>query len=157
MKRIIIYIVILAAVIAAPVKQQNIGTMKPVRVVSVYKEDDWTIVETDTEDRGIGGTVEQAVQNLKDTANGIIYLDTAEYLLLSKDVLDVVEEIRQELKPSARLCMVTRVGDLSEAAKYLDVHGELPKLKNWKNGQELPLLSTFGDSLIFLKKVENRA
>ena len=54
MKRIIIYIVILAAVIAAPVKQQNIGSMKPVRGVSVYKEDDWAIVETDTEDRGIG-------------------------------------------------------------------------------------------------------
>lgn len=157
MKRIIIYIVILAAVIAAPVKQQNIGKMKPVQVVSVYKENDWIVVETDTEDRGMGGTVKQALQNLKDTANGIIYVDTAEYLLLSKDVLDIVEELRQELKPSVRLCIAARIETLSETAKYLDAQGGLPKLRNWKNGQELPILSTFGDSLIFLKKVENSA
>lgn len=156
MKRIVIYIVILAAVVAAPVKQQNIGKMKPIRVVSVHKENDWIIIETDTEDIGMGGTVKQALQNLKDTADGIIYMDTAEYLLLSKDALETVEELRKELKPSVRLCVATKMEDLSETAKYLDVQGGLPKLKNWKNGRELPVLSTFGDSLIFLKKVEKR-
>ena len=157
MKRIVIYIGILAAVFAAPVRPQNIGKMKPVQVVSVYKEKDWVVVETDTEDRGMGGTTAQALQNLKDTASGIVYLDTAEYLLLSKDAEENVEELRRELKPSVRLCIATRPVDLAETAKFLGVHGGIPKLKHWRKGQELPVLSTFGDSLIFLKKAENSA
>ena len=157
MKRIILYIGILAAVLAVPVRPQNIGKMKPVQVVSIYKEKDWIIVETDTEDRGMGGTAAQALQNLKDTTSGIIYLDTAEFLLLSKDAEDAAEELRHELKPSVRLCMVTGSVDLKESSKFLNAHGGLPKLKHWKKGRELPVLGTFGDSLIFLKKVENSA
>ena len=157
MKRIILYIGILAAVLAVPVRPQNIGKMKPVQVVSVYKENGWIIVETDTEDRGMGGTAGQALQNLKDTTSGILYLDTAEFLLLSKDAEDIVEELRDELKPSVQLCMTTRAVDLKETVKFLDAHGKLPKLKSWRMGLELPVLSTFGDSLIFLKKVENSA
>ena len=157
MKRIILYIGILAAVLAAPVRPQNIGKMKPVQVVSIYKEDDWVVIETDTEDKGMGGTATQALQNLKDTASGVVYLDTAEYLLLSKEAEAMAEALRRELKPSVRICMATKGVDLKETAKFLDTHGKLPKLKNWRKGQEMPVLSTFGDSLIFLKKVENNA
>lgn len=157
MKRILIYIGILAVVIAAPVRSSNIGKMKPVQVLSVYKEYDWVVVETDTQDKGVGGTVKQALQNLKDTASGIIYLDTSEYLLLTDDTLGAVEDLRQELKKSTQLCMIAKPVDLPEAAKYLSVHGKLPKLRHWNRDQELPVLSTFGDALIFLKKVEKSA
>ena len=157
MKRIILYIGILALVIAAPVKPMNIGKLRPVRIVSVYKENGWTVIETDTDDKGIGGTALQALQNMKDTSDGVIYLDTADYLLLTKDTEEAVAELYGNLKPSVRLCMKSGVTDLKKAASYLQTHGELPKLKGWKKGAELPLLSTFGDSLILLKKVENRA
>ena len=157
MKRIIIYIGILAALLAAPAKPLNIGELLPVQVVSIYKENDWAIIETDTENKGIGGTTQQALHNLKETASGIIYLDTAEYLLMTEDAEASVEELRQELKPSVKLCMAAEPVDLAEAAKYLKVHGELPKLKHWEKGRELPVLSTFGDALILLKKVENKA
>ena len=157
MKRIILYIGILAAMLAAPVEPADIGKLRPVQVVSIYKENDWIIMKTDTEDRGMGGTAKQALQNLKDTSSGIIYLDTAEYLLLTKDTQDAVEELRDELKDSVRLCMTAKQVDLVESAKYLNVHGWLPKLEDWKKDMELPVLSTFGDSLIFLKKVENNA
>ena len=157
MKRIILYIGILAAMLAAPVEPADIGKLRPVQVVSIYKENDWIIMKTDTEDRGMGGTAKQALQNLKDTSSGIIYLDTAEYLLLTKDTQDAVEELRDELKDSVRLCMTAKQVDLVESAKYLNVHGWLPKLEDWKKDMELPVLSTFGDSLIFLKIVENNA
>ena len=154
MKRTIIYIGILALILAAPVKAINVGDLHPVQVVSVYKDSGWTVIKTDTEDSGIGGTALQALQNMKDTSEGIIYLDTAEYLLLTKDTEDAVIELTAELKPSVRLCMTKQVDDLQRAAAFLRTHGELPKLKDWKKGKELPLISTFGDSLIFLKKVE---
>ena len=152
MKRIILYIGILAAMLAAPVEPADIGKLRPVQVVSIYKENDWIIMKTDTEDRGMGGTAKQALQNLKDTSSGIIYLDTAEYLLLTKDTQDAVEELRDELKDSVRLCMTAKQVDLVESAKYLNVHGWLPKLEDWKKDMELPVLSTFGDSLIFFEK-----
>ena len=34
---------------------------------------------------------------------------------------------------------------------------KLPKLKTWEKGKEVPVLSLFGENLIFLKKVEKRA
>ena len=157
MKRVLLYIGILALVVVAPVKPMDIGKLRPVQIVSVYKEDNWTVIETDTEDRGIGGTARQALQNMKDTSEGVIYLDTADYLLITKDTEDAAEELAAELKPSVRLCMATRIDDLQKAASYLQTHGELPKLRAWKKETELPVLSTFGDSLIFLKKVENNA
>ena len=157
MKRILLYIGILAALIAAPVEASDVGKLRPVEVVSVYKEMNWIVMETDTEDKGYGGTVQQALQNLKDTSNGIIYLDTAEYLLLTKDTEGEAEELRQALKDNVRLCLAASSVDLAEASQYLSVHGNLPKLRNWSEGMELPVLSSFGDSLIFLKKVENSA
>ena len=157
MKRIIIYIGILALVVAAPVKPMDIEKLRPVQIVSVYKESNWTVIETDTEDKGIGGTARQALQNMKDTSEGVIYLDTAEYLLVTKETEEATRELIAELKPSVRMCMTTGVEDLKQAVLYLKAHGGLPKLKAWVKGAELPVLSTFGDSFIFLKKVENNA
>ena len=157
MKRTILYIGILALIVAAPVKPMDIEKLRPVQIVSVYKENSWTVIETDTEDKGIGGTAKQALQNMKDTSDGVIYLDTAEYLLVTKDTEEATREIMEELKPSVRMCMTTGVEDLKQAVLYLKAHAGLPKLKAWVNGAELPVLSKFGESLIFLKKVENNA
>ena len=157
MKRILLYIGILIAVMVLPVKPLDVAKLHPVQVVSVYKDNNWIILETDTEDKGYGVTVEQALRNLKDTSTGIVYLDTAEYLVISKDTEEEAEELRKELKHSVRLCMATKPVDLAETAEFLSAHGGLPKLKDWEKGSEIPVLSTFGDSLIFLKKVEKRA
>lgn len=157
LKRIVIYIGILCALLFAPVESLNVGELIPVQVVALSKENGWTVIETDTGNRGIGGTAQKALQNLKDTASGDIYLDTAEYLLLGKDTEGTAEELRAELKPSVKLCETAKSVDLAKSAKFLRVHGKLPKLKDWNGEQELPVLSTFGDALIFLKKVENKA
>ena len=157
MKRILCYIGILAAVLVWPVERLDVGKLCPVQVVSVYKKDNWVVIETDTEDIGFGATARQALENLEDTTSGVIYLDTAQYLLLSKDAEDAVEDLRDELKPSVQLCFTTQAVNLQEAAVFLATHGKLPELKAWKTGQELPVLSTFGKRLTFLKKVEKRS
>ena len=157
MKRIIAYIGILAALLAAPVEPMKIGELIPVQVVSVQKEKGWTVIETDSGNRGIGGDAQKALKNLKDTAKGKIYLDTAEYLLIGKNAEEAVEMLRGDLKKTVKLCAAAKTLDPGETVEFLDVHGELPKLKNWKKEMELPVLSTFGDALIFLKKVENNA
>ena len=157
MKQIIIYISILVTLMAVPVEPQKLGQMIPVQVVSVQKENGWTVIETDTGNKGMGGDARQAAKNLKDTANGKIYLDTAQYLLIGKNAEEAVEMLQDELRKSVRLCATAAIADLGETAKFLEAHGQLPKLKDWKKDMELPVISTFGDSLIFLKKVENNA
>lgn len=157
MKRILCYIAIMAVVVAWPVERLDVGKLRPVQVVSVRKQDDWVVIETNTEDIGIGGTARQALRNLEDTTSGVIYLDTAEYLLLSEDAEEEVETLRNALKPGVGMCFIKEKVDLKEAAVFLAAHGELPKLKAWKMGQELPVLTSFGKRLTFLKKVEKGA
>ena len=146
MKRIVLYIGILVLVFAAPVKPVDIGDLRPVQILSVYKERNRVVVETDTEDRGVGATLEKALQNMKDTSLGVIYLDTADYLLVTEDTEGYLEELREVLKPSVRVCMATKKLDLRKAVSYLQTHGDLPRLKGWKKGVKLPVLSTFQNS-----------
>ena len=157
MKRAILYIGILAALIAAPVEQMEVGKLIPVQVVSVYKEGDAYVIETDTQNKGVGQTVETALQNLKDTASGTIYLDTAQYLLLTEDAQDAVEALRKNLKASVEMSEMEKPVPVKEVAKFLDAHGKFPKLKHWQKGAELPVLRAIEKTYIFLKKVENKA
>ena len=157
MKRMVLYIGILASVLAVPIRPSNVGELLPVQVVAVYEEQGQTILETDTGNRGMGENAAEALANMKATALGNIYLDTAEYLLIGKNAQKEAEALRGELKGSVRVCALEETADLSEVASYLDVHGKLPKLRTWKSGSELPVLRPNEDSFIFLKKVENNA
>lgn len=141
MKRIPLYIIILTLVFFAPVRRVNVGTLRPVEVVSVYRLNGKVIIETDTGDLGQGIDMEQAVQDMKQTSPAVIYLDTAEYLLFTNDCQYVAQELRSHLKGSVKVCMTQGQVSTKDAAKYLVVHGDLPKLKHWKPGDKLPVLT----------------
>lgn len=157
MKRILLYAAILSALLAAPVKRLDVGKLRPVQVVAVYKENQWVVIETDTGDYGIGATAEQALCNMEDTTAGVIYLDTAQYLLLRKGAENEAEQLRKVLKPDTRLCYAQEEIDIMQTGKFLAAHADLPKLKDWKKEQDLPVLTMFRKRLTFLKKVENNA
>ena len=157
MKRLIFYILITALVLWLPVQGSDVGKLRPVQAVWVYKENDWLVIQTDTGDIGIGETVGQALKNMEDTTSGVIYLDTADYLLLSKDTEDAAVELQKVLKPKTQMCYAESEIDIKEVGRFLSAHGALPELKEWKKGRELPIITTFRKRLTFLKKVENNA
>ena len=152
MKRILIYVLILVALLFVPVKDNDIGKLQPVEVVQVYRQGSQVVIRTDTDDIGVGTTAQLALQNLKDTTPGYIYLDTAEYLLLNKDATKDIEELRPVLRKSLQLCFAENEVDLQLAAKFLPAHGKFPQLKRWKQGKDLPELTVENDRLKFLKK-----
>lgn len=152
MKRIVIYIITLGLLTLAPVKSADIGTLRPVEVVMVYRQEDTVVLATDTADAGQGADALAALENLKATTPGTIYLDTAEYLLLAEGAEDVAEQLKPVLKKSVRVCMADAAVDLKAAAKYLPVHGDLPRLKNWKTGMKLPHLRAAGNRLLLTGK-----
>jgi hypothetical protein len=154
MKRIILYIIICALTLLIPVERMDIAKLRPVETVILQKQGDVVTIATDTDDSGQGTDALQALQNMKETAKGIIYLDTAQYLLVSEDAADLVQQLRPHLKHSVTLYKCELIVDTKEVSRYLDIHGNGPKLKVWKTGDSMPVLRQAGERLILSENFE---
>lgn len=129
--RRILYIVIVGMLFFAPLERADVAKLLPIQAVAVYVEDGAVVLETDTQNTGRGDSVAGAFEDLKKTTPAVVYLDTAEFLLVSENAASYVEELKNYLKPSVKVCVCDAAGQVKDAAKYLDVHGNLPKLRDW--------------------------
>lgn len=132
----------------------DVAKLRPVEVIAVYKTGSLVTMVTDTKDIGHGSDAISALQNMRQTSPAVIYLDTAEYLLIGYGAEAEVESIREELKGTVKLCRTDRTLDLKEAAEYLPVHGNLPQLRQWQKGQALPEIVAQKDRLKISEKHE---
>ena len=119
--RTVLYILIIILTFFSPVQRLDVAKLQPVEAVAVYMEQDMVILKTDTEDIGIGKTTQEALQNLKDTTPAVIYLDTAEYLLVAPGAEQCAEELKPHLKTSTKVGTYSG-GEVKEEVKYLDAH-----------------------------------
>ena len=115
----ILYVGLLLVVILLPVEATDVGKLIPVEVVAVSEDRGIIIIEADTGDIGQGSSITAAIDNMEDTAAGIIYLDTAEYLILEEGI--PAEAMRPHLKGSVRVCAGEGV-TLDGIAEYLSIH-----------------------------------
>lgn len=150
MSRIVIYILITVAVLAIPLERTDVADLHPVQTVALYKTTDGYRIETDTEDAGDGKTVDAAYQDLIATTPGIIYLDTADFLLVFDGAEAAVRDIQKYLNNSVRICAAVGKGNLQDVSKYLSVQTGLMPLSRWKEGQLLPVLDCRDDRIKFL-------
>lgn len=141
MKRLALYALILALVWIIPVESTDVAKLRPIEVIAVYQTNDSVSLVTDTGDFGTGADVMSALENMRKTSPAVIYLDTAEYLLIGQGAEKATNELRKELKPSIKLCSTKGKVELSDAAQYLDVHGQLPSLRQWNVSDPLPVLT----------------
>ena len=128
--RKMLYALILAALYFAPVERLDVADLEPVRAVAVYKENGRVVLETDTEDRGEGMSAEEALQALKKNTPSVIYLDTAEFLLISENAEDQVDMLRKHLRSTVKVASYNG-GPVKEEAEYADIHKEILKLRDW--------------------------
>ena len=147
MKRIFLYILILAAVLLIPLERTDVGDLQPVQTVAVFRDEDGYLIQTDTGDEGRGVDPVQALQNLEETTPGVVYLDTAQYLLVSESATVSIEDLRQYLRKSVQLYHVVGTPELETASKYLSVHGDGPELKYWSEDVPLPILDCRDDRI----------
>ena len=124
--RVFMYIGIIALLLLAPVRRLDAAKLIPVEAVAVYIEGERVVLATDTEDRGYGVTLESALADLKERALGVIYLDTANYLLIGEGAEVVAEDLRNSLKRSVRIGSYSG-GEVGEEAEYLDAHWRIEK------------------------------
>ncbi len=130
--RKILYVAILASLLFAPVNRVDVGKLLPIRAVAVYVSNDQIVLETDAGNKGQGKTLDESIDRLKQNASAIIYLDTVELLLVSHGAKKWLPELERCFKPSVKVCFCEAQGDVEEAAKYADVHGEITKMRPWR-------------------------
>lgn len=104
-----------------PHPARDIAGLKPVRAVFVYMGENDLHIETDTGDCGSGQTLSEAAADMKARADGEIFLETAEFLLLSAQVR-ITEDFYALLRPSCRVLCTNAHPDLKEAAEFLSAH-----------------------------------
>ena len=129
--RILLYIVILALLLVAPVERLDVAKLQPVQTVAIHVTGGEVVLQTDTKDKGQAETLQAAIDDLEENTPGVIYLDTAEYLLVTEEAVSYVEELENYLHPSVKVSLWDGEGSVEEAAKFLGVRRDLPTLKQW--------------------------
>ncbi len=134
--KIILYCVIIVLVFMAPVSKEDIGDLEPIQAIWLSIDDGDVVLKTDTEDFGTGGTVEAAIQTMKKNSEGVVYLDTAQFLLVSENAVEQIENILPHLKSSVKICL-WEGNDVASAARYMQSHNMGYKMKELNAGKQL--------------------
>lgn len=134
--KLLLYILIVSAVVLNPMKGTDVGKLIPVEVIMVSQMGQWIEVKTDTGDRGEGATLTEAFENMAETAPGMIYLDTAEYLL-TEERIDP-STLRGYLKGNVQAYQVKEPLELENIADFLSAHGPGVQLKVLEKTSDLP-------------------
>lgn len=130
--RKVLYAALLIPLFFVPLNRVNVADLLPIEAVAVYRDGNQVVLETDTEHKGTGENAEKALIALKENTPAVVYLDTAEYLLVAPDAAEEAEALRPHLKPSVKVCVYNAAGKVKDTAKYLEIHRDLPTLKTWK-------------------------
>lgn len=148
MKRWLWYIGIVAAVAALSGKTAagtDIGKLQPVQVVRLSCSQGQVCVETDTGDFGYGENLKAALADMKNAASTEIFLDTADYLIVSPECVDLLPAMMQHLRPSCSVCMEDGKPEMEQVGGYFKQHAPDITLMNYRAGErDLPTLVTRG-------------
>lgn len=140
MRRMIVYFGILAAVLWAGDPGTDIGMLIPVETVFIQKQGDTIVIQTDSADTGTGATIKQAAEDLKEKADGVIYLDTADYLILNREAEALLYQLQSNQKQEVALCKADEQIDVQKATPFLRAHRPQLELSGWRAGMTLPSL-----------------
>ena len=117
-----------AAVLAAiallsrlPHPSRDISRLEPVQAVYLYMEAGELHIETDTGDHGSGHDLTEATDDMKESSDGEIFLETAEFLILDPQV-PITPDFYELLRPDCRVFFTPEKPDLPAAAKNLALH-----------------------------------
>ena len=135
----------------SPFAGTDIASLSPAEAVWLEESDGYVHIETDSEETGIGKTLLEALENMKQTASGVVFLDTADYVIVKQGSEALLSQAADVLRPSCSVCVADSMPDLAEAAEYLGVHEPAVKLKNIATA-ELPYLTECEGRMTLIEK-----
>ena len=145
MRRVWVYALALAAALfweSTPFSGTDVGKLLPVELVLLERSGALLQISTDTQDRGRGVTVDKSLEDLKLSAPGEIFLDTADYILIRDGMEQHLLELSQYLRPACGICILRGDAELSDVARYLAVHPPRKTLRDYCNGEtKIPVLT----------------
>ena len=100
----------------------DIAGLKPVRAVYLCQDQGNLTIETDTGDTGTGGDLAEAYRDMRSKADGEIFLDTAEFLILDPAV-QVTEAFYGIFRPACGVVRTESKPDMEAVCGYLSTHG----------------------------------
>ena len=112
----------------------DVAKLRPVEVVVVTCSEKIIKIQTDTGDVGVGEDLTQAVEQLKTTTPAEIFLETAEYLLISEECRSMVPELMEYLRPSCSVCILEGEPEMDNVGTFLKIHGLEVTLTEYKAG-----------------------
>ena len=122
---------------------EDIGRLMPVQLIMAEYKDGIVTVQTDTGHSGTGKDVATALQDMDQAAEGKLFLDTADYLLVRKSAQQLLTDFTGELRPSCAVYRYTGEIDPEAAAVFLQYHvPELTLGMYVAEEKTLPLLSS---------------
>lgn len=130
-----IYTLLILGILVTAPKGTDVGKLQPIEVVLVSKRDDMVMIETDTGDKGIGQSINEAVSDLKQRSPGAVILKTAEYLLVEKGTETFLRDMKGVVKGNIRVCRVQGSADLRLVAGYLNIHRPQMCLRDLKTDE----------------------
>ncbi|MBE6948209.1 MAG: hypothetical protein E7454_08210 [Ruminococcaceae bacterium] len=145
MKRWFLYLALLAAaafLTISPFQGSDVAKLLPIETVWLAQEKGTVSLKTDTGDLGRGETVAAALQDMKESASGTVFLDTADYLIVEKGSEELLTQIYHILRPSCMVCIAENMPDLEQVTAYFNAHEPPMTLRRFQNGGEkLPILT----------------
>ena len=124
MKKWLIFLAVLTAVAILsrrPHPARDVARLEPVQAVYIYQKNGTLCIETDTGAAGSGKTLTEAAADLKASASGEIFLDTAQFLLIDPEVT-ITADFHTLLRPTCGVTFTHATPDLQAAADYLTIH-----------------------------------
>lgn len=141
MKRWIMLLVLAALLLGKPFSASDVAQLKPVEVIRVTTDPNGVLVETDTGEMGTGNNLDEAFMDLKNTAGGDIFLETADRLLISPQAVEMLPELTEYLRPACNICVEMGEVELDSVNAFLNIHEPGVTLQDHKAGQKsLPVL-----------------
>ena len=104
-----------------PHPARDVAKLKPVRAVYLYLEGESLCIETDTGDSGSGPTLTEAYADMKEKADGELFLDTAEFLILDPDAA-AGPELYDLFRPTCKVVFSDAPPELKIVSDYLAIH-----------------------------------
>lgn len=104
-----------------PHPARDVARLEPVQAVYIYQKNGTLCIETDTGAAGSGNTLAEAAADLKASASGEIFLDTAQFLLIDPEVT-ITTDFHTLLRPTCGVTFTHATPDLQAAADYLTIH-----------------------------------
>lgn len=119
----------------------ELGKLQPVELVMVTQGVNQIRIETDTGDSGQGSDFLSALEDLKTHSPKTVFLNTADYLVISPMALGELEQIAGILRPGIQAVYLVGRIEPEEAAQFLSTHKSSVNLKQlFVTGKTAPIL-----------------